>query len=116
MPVDFESAWDRAAARMDAAYHAHLADRINYSIAGAAFAMIPGTVIDETEPLTGVDEFDETLGERKRVKVAKALVPVVSMQDRIQHPRLGPGTFRPVGKHVATQGRDWIFDVQEAST
>ncbi|HEX9946411.1 MAG TPA: hypothetical protein VGA98_02625 [Allosphingosinicella sp.] len=117
MPDDFQSAWDKHAAIMDAAVDSRLADRISYSQAGGPFAMVRGYVIDVTEALTDDESFDEELGERKRVKVAKALVPVVSMAgDRLRHPRLGPGTFRPVGSHPSDQGRYWIFDVQQATT
>jgi hypothetical protein len=119
----FDSLWDAASARMDAVVDEKVGDRLRYRRGGVWLGdpqvaegdrTIAGFVFDENTP-TNVDEIDEVLGNRKRVKVAKALVALPDKTDRIQHPRLGPGLFRPAGTVPEAQGRYWLFDVQEAS-
>jgi hypothetical protein len=108
----FDSVWDRAAATMDAAVDRILGDRISYALDGKKFELLEGFVIDENAR-SGMDEIDEPVSTRKRVKIAKALVPAPSMTHRIRHPRLGPGTYQPLGSQPETEGRYWLFDVQE---
>jgi hypothetical protein len=119
--VDFESYWDRASGRMDAIVDGKLADRLRYQSGGLwlgdpavadADRTIPGFVIDANDTVN-IDEIDEALGNRKRLKVAKAILPLPAKTDKIQHPRLGAGWFRPGGALPQTEGRYWVFDVQE---
>jgi hypothetical protein len=112
----FDSLWDAAAAKMDAAVDSMLGDALQVRLAGApAFVAMQGFVVDDSEPQAFDTALDETLGTRKRVKIAKALMPVPSRNHRIQHPRLGPGTFAPAGSDPQSQGRYWIFDVQKVT-
>ncbi len=97
---------------MDAEVDNRLGDSISYSIAGGPFMPIKGYVVD-ADPQ---DDFSgqpmDTLPRRKRVKVARALVPNPTTRDRITAPMLGNGTFRPMGNRPRIAGRYHIFDVE----
>lgn len=105
------SNWDQLSAQMDGIVDAGVGDDISYD-AGAGPVAIKGFVIPTVEP-GGLDAFDDKLGSRPRVKVAKATVPVVSSSHRLTAPLLGSGSFRPANSDPEEQGRYWIFDVQK---
>jgi hypothetical protein len=112
------SVWEDRALAMDQAVDEHLGDTIQASFnAGATFAPTMGFVLPDVEggDLRG---FDEPLGSRVRVKLARAAFPGGRLpsydDDRFQHPRLGAGLFRPAGSEPREQGRYYIFDVQKA--
>lgn len=119
----FDSLWDRASALLDTNVDAILSDRVRYRHRGQWLGAAPQGEVDAVcaafivyanAPLN-IGELDETLGSRVRVKIAKALVDEPIQTDRIQHPKLGDGWFRPAGSTPETEGRYWIFDVQKAS-
>lgn len=100
---------------MDAAVDGILGERILYKRVGETeFTEIPAFIVERNAPLD-LGEIDETQDNTKRIKVSRELVPHVSERDRVRHPRLGASTFRPLGKVPDTDGRYWIFDVQETS-
>jgi hypothetical protein len=112
---DFDSMWDSASALMDAAVDT-LGDTILYKRAGESeFTAIKGFVIENVAGET-VDEIDEIVSSIPRVKIHKSIVASPSKFDRLQHPKIGPGTYRPLGKDPQTQGRYWVFDVQKVSS
>jgi len=120
----FDSLWDKYSKILDDNVDRGVGDRIRYQRAGVwlgdtdlppAERSIPGFVLFFGAP-RNIDEIDEGLGSRTRVKVSMDLIgtdePLRS--DRIQHPKLGPGSFQPSGSIPETEGRYWIFDVQKA--
>jgi len=110
-----ESIWEKFAPLLHMRTAAILGDTISYAQTPAAAKDIQGFVIDETMTPT-MDELDEPLGQRKRIKVQKVDVPVVSVRDRFSHPRLGAGLFKP-GAAITdpdTGGRYWLMDVEKA--
>jgi hypothetical protein len=114
---DFDSIWEAAAARMDAAVDTYLGDTILVQMGGGEFdPFVPMKAfvidVDASQP-TDFDPIDEPLGNRKRIKIAKGTMPVVSVNHRIKHPRLGEGVYRPSGALPENQGRYWLFDVQK---
>lgn len=112
---DFSSLWDSAADLMDGAVDNLLGDRIRYKRAtDADFVVIEGFVVIEVAGET-VEENDEIVSSIPRLKVAKTTIAHPSLADRIQHPKLGSGTYRPLGSDPQTQGRYWVFDVQKVS-
>lgn len=119
----FDSLWDRASKVLDTTVDSVLGDRVRYrhngvwlgtAPAGYADPVVEAFIVYAVAPLN-IDEIDETLGNRKRVKIAKDLVDEPIQSDRIQHPKLGEGWFRPAGNAPDTEGRYWVFDVQGAS-
>jgi hypothetical protein len=119
----FDSLWSKAAAIMDNAVDGVTGDRIRYRHGGVwlgpadmpeASRVIPAFVIN-VGAARSIDEFDETLGNRWRVKVAVTLLDHPHPTDRLEHPNLGPGLFMPGGSDPENDGRYWLFDVQKAS-
>lgn len=121
----FDSLWDQYSGILDERVDAVVGDRIRYRRDGQWLGdaelpveerVIPGFILFYGQP-RGIDEVDETLGTRKRVKIAMALIgdEEPDRSDRIQHPKLGPGFFQPSGSDPETEGRYWLFDVQKAS-
>jgi hypothetical protein len=119
----FDSIWDTASRMLDKPVDNILGDRMRYWHDGVWLGdasvspdrrVTPGFVVFAVGP-QNIDEIDETLGNRKRVKIARDLVDMPNRNDRIQHPKLGPGWFCPSGAQPETEGRYWIFDVQGAS-
>lgn len=106
------SAWDQAAALLDAKVDEYLGDDIDYAANGVTFAPIKGFVLLNMASL-GLESIDEIVGSRNRVKIAKAVLPRPERTHRLRHPRLGSGTFRPAGTVPEEQGRYWLFDVEK---
>lgn len=119
----FDSLWERASALLDVGVDSVVGDRLRYRHNGVWLgapaaagepAVVEAFVLNVSAPLN-LEEIDETLGTRPRVKIAKALVDLPVRGDRIQHPRLGPGWFQPSGAAPDSDGRYWVFDVQECA-
>lgn len=111
-----ESLWEKFSPMLHRKTAAIVGDTISYARAGAAAVEISGFVIDEIAGAEGYAELDEPVGQRKRIKVQKIDVPVVSLRDRFSHPRLGTGLHKP-GAAVTdpeTGGRYWLMDVEKA--
>lgn len=111
---DFDSFWDRAIGTLDVAVDDILGDRILYAIDGLNYEKMAAFIVFIDAGQTGMDELD-LLQARKRVKIAKHLVPDPGPRDRLQHPKLGGGIFQPGTDSPDEDGRYWIFDVQKAS-
>jgi hypothetical protein len=107
------SLWDIAAAKMDAAVDGIVGDTISYALDGLNFADVQGFVLDDTTGEDGYEALREDNAVRKRVKIAKAKVPEISLDHRLRHPRLGTATFRPTNSIPQSEGRYWLFDVQK---
>lgn len=115
----FDSLWDRASKLLDSTVDNVLGDRLRYRHNGVWLGTGDPAVVEGFvrffNPLLNTEELDETLGSRKRVKISMDLVDEPIQSDRIQHPKLGPGWFRPAGDAPDNEGRYWLFDVQRAS-
>lgn len=112
---DFDSMWDSAVATLIGAADTFVGNTILYKRAGETeFSAIKGYVLQETVGET-VDEIDEIVASLPRVKIAKSKLPIVATSDRLQHPKIGPGIYRPLGAIPDRQGDYWTFDVQKVS-
>lgn len=109
-------AWEDLAARMDAAVDSAVGDSIRFSTdAGATWSTQNGFVLSAAMT-GGIIGMDEPLGGRMRVKLPRSLFGddgVPSRSVRLEHVRLGPGTYRPAGGEPEEQGRYILFDVQK---
>lgn len=108
---------------MDAAVDSGVGDRVRYWHNGKWLGVAP---VGYTDPVVeafviiaaapvNLDGIDEILGNRKRIKISREYVDEPLRSDRIAHPLLGEGWFRPAGGQPETEGRYVIFDVQKAS-
>ncbi len=108
-------AWEDLAAQMDSTVDDVLGDGIRFSNdSGATWTTQQGFVLSAS--LTnGIIGMDEPLGAKMRVKMARDLFPsgVPGRTVRLQHSRLGAGTYRPAGGEPEEQGRYILFDVQK---
>jgi len=106
---------------MDARVRDLLGVSILYAAQSGAYVTVKGWIID-TDPAdeTSAMALDE-IPQRKRLKIDAAELeravgrPKPSTHDRIQHPRLGEGVWRPSSKKPRQSGRSWIFDVQRST-
>ncbi len=109
------SAWDALSAQMDREVDAALGDTIQLALNGTSFVDQPGFVltVGSTDGLAG---FDEILGSRIRVKMAKSIIgeDEPSRDIRLKAAKLGADTYRPAGSKPDDQGRYWLFDIQKA--
>lgn len=110
-----------AAARMDAEVDARLGDSIFYQQGGEplpdepikAFLIFPNQGDDEGAA------YDELAARRPRLKVARAQIPTVTMNDRIwggdelTAAQLDNVKWRPTSKKPQVGGRYVIFDLQK---
>lgn len=119
----FDSIWDKASKVLDRGVDGMVGDRLRYRHrgvwlgavpAGGVDAVVAGFVINDAAALN-INEVDETLGSRWRVKISSALVDQPIQSDRIQHPKMGSGWFCPAGSQIENDGRYWIFDVQKVT-
>lgn len=113
MATDYDSLWDSVMAIVDPAVDGTVGDKIRYAIDGTTFTVIPGFVFDDVQGETSYESNDDDFDVRKRVKISKALIGDVSLAHRLQHPRLGAGTFRPTNSVPQSEGRYWLFEVQK---
>lgn len=106
--------WDDLAAQMDLVVDNGLGDTIQLALNGLTFVDVQGFVLPFAAS-EGLGAFDETLGSRIRVKLAKAIVgeEEPSRAIRLRSAKLGSSTWRPAGSHPDDQGRYWIFDIQK---
>lgn len=108
MPTTYET----ARLKMNAAVDRHLGDTIRLKRAGeSGYRDVIGFVL-EVDPPFGSDELDP-LPQRRRIKIAKAVLDRPQETDRFQHKALGEGTFMPGVDVDTAHGDYWIFDVQE---
>lgn len=106
--ADFAAHADRASAEADA----RLGDLILYARNGENFAEMKGRVL-AAEPAMGWKAPDEAQG-GWRLRIAKANVPLPSLNDRIQCAAiLGDAEYRPVAKNPIDDGRYWIIALQK---
>lgn len=120
----FDGIWERAAATLDRGVDGMLSDRVRYKHGGEwlgdptapddertveAFVVY----IDKMPSLE--NEMDEALGSRTMLKIRRDLLPQPATSDRILHPKLGAGTFKPASGMPQTDGRYWLIEVQETS-
>jgi hypothetical protein len=107
--------WDDLAAKMDADVDTVLGDTILFSAdAGSSWSSENGFVLSASMT-NGIIGMDEPLGARMRVKMARDLFGASGLPGRsvrLQHARLGQGTYRPAGGEPEEQGRYILFDVQ----
>ncbi len=104
------------AAALSAEADNRLGDSILYGVQAAVGGeMVPmkGRIVSP-ETLRGFGAIDEAAG-GWRLRIAKALVPAPSRDDRLQCDAiLGEGTtWRPVSKDPIDDGRYWIVDLQK---
>ena len=109
--------WSDLAARMDAVVDAGVGDAISFSDdSGATWRTEQGFIVPAIAT-GGIMGMDEPLGTRNRVKLPRDLFGAAGTPNRatirIQHARLGTGTFRPAGGEPEEQGRYILFDVQK---
>lgn len=107
--------WSDLAAKMDMSVDTALGDAIRFSSdIGVSWTMQQGFVLSAAVT-NGIVGMDEPLGGKMRVKMPRDLFVdgVPDRRVRLQHARLGPGTFRPAGGEPEEQGRYILFDVQK---
>lgn len=112
MASNFESMWDRASARMDAAVDT-LGDNIEYALDGVTFVNVKGFIFDNVDGETSYESFDDDFDLRKRVKIPRAFLAQPLRSHRLRHPRLGTGSFQPGNSEPKSEGRYWLFEVQK---
>jgi len=114
-----QSIWDRAAAIMDRVVDGVVGDRVQYKHRGVWLGSGSPPVVEAFVLQFGsnpsIEDLDEPLGNRWRLKIARTLLDEPLQSDRFQHPKLGPGWFRPGDALPDNEGRYHIFDVQKAS-
>lgn len=108
-------AWEDLAAQMDADVDSGVGDCIRFSAdAGVTWTHQQGFVLSASVT-GGIIGMDEPLGAKMRVKLTRDLFAdgVPDRSVRLQHPQLGPGTYRSAGGETQEQGRYILFDVQK---
>lgn len=102
---------------MDRAVEKHLGDEILYKRAGldAQFVERRGFLIFP-EPTDGLPMGDG--GGNPQLKISKTMVARPTINDRVQAAQL-EGTWRPIqpkNGRWGTAGRDWVLDLQRATS
>jgi hypothetical protein len=100
---------------MDASVDSVLGDSIRFSSDGGSTWSTQSGFVLSAAMTGGIVGMDEPLGGRMRVKMARDLFTdgLPGRSVRLEHARLGTGTFRPAGGEPEEQGRYILFDVQK---
>lgn len=105
--------YDQLADRMDSLVYEHLGNDVSYARGGGLFKSIKGFVLLAAEAENQELNYIDPMNKNDRLKVSKTIIPEVTSADRIKHPKLD-GVMRPSNWVTATDGRDWLIDLQKA--